>query len=79
MREIGVYEAKSHLPRILADVERGETITITRHGKAIALLMPVTPPRRPLAEVVDALLAFRERHPLDDVTVRELVEEGRKY
>lgn len=79
MREIGVYEARTNLPRILADVERGERVTTTRHGKAIALLTPLAAPRRRLAEVVDALLAFREKHPLDGVSIRDRVEEGRKY
>jgi prevent-host-death family protein len=40
MREIQVSEAKTHLPRLLDDVERGETIVITRHGWAIARLVP---------------------------------------
>jgi prevent-host-death family protein len=33
-------EAKSHLPQLLDDVERGETIVITRHGRAIARIVP---------------------------------------
>lgn len=40
MREIQASEAKTHLPQLLSDVERGETIVITRHGRAIARLVP---------------------------------------
>jgi prevent-host-death family protein len=40
MREIQASEAKTHLPRILDAVERGETVIITRHGRAIARLVP---------------------------------------
>jgi prevent-host-death family protein len=40
MREIPASEAKTHLPRLLGDVERGETIIITRHGRPIARLVP---------------------------------------
>ena len=40
MREISASEAKTHLPRLLGDVERGETIIITRHGRPIARLVP---------------------------------------
>lgn len=40
MHEIQASEAKTNLPRILTAVERGETIIITRHGRAIARLVP---------------------------------------
>ena len=33
MREVQASEAKAHLPRLLDEVERGETIVITRHGR----------------------------------------------
>jgi len=36
MREVQASEAKAHLPQLLDAVERGETIVITRHGRAIA-------------------------------------------
>jgi prevent-host-death family protein len=40
MREIQASEAKTHLPRLLDEVERGETVIITRHGRAIARIVP---------------------------------------
>ena len=40
MREVQASEAKTHLPQLLDDVERGETIVITRHGRPIARLVP---------------------------------------
>ena len=40
MREIQASEAKTHLPQLLDDVERGETVVITRHGRAIARIVP---------------------------------------
>ena len=42
MREIGAFEAKTHLSELLAVVEAGETVTITRRGKAVAQLVPMT-------------------------------------
>jgi antitoxin (DNA-binding transcriptional repressor) of toxin-antitoxin stability system len=36
MREIQASDAKTHLPQILDEVERGETVVITRHGRATA-------------------------------------------
>ena len=41
MREVGTYEAKTHLPELLRAVETGETIVITRRGTPIARLVPV--------------------------------------
>ena len=78
-RRIGAYEAKTHLPRILEDVARGETITITKHGVPVATLSPVAPDAT--VEVRDAtagLRSFRAAHPLRGLTVRELIDEGRR-
>jgi prevent-host-death family protein len=41
MKTIRTFEAKTHLSALLEQVERGEEITITRHGKAMARLVPV--------------------------------------
>ncbi len=43
MREIGAFEAKNKLSMLLDAVERGEEIVITRHGKAVARLVPDRP------------------------------------
>ena len=40
MRTIGAYEAKTHLPQLLERVSRGERITITKHGRPVARLVP---------------------------------------
>ena len=39
MREVGVFEAKNKLGRLLDLVGRGEEIIITRHRKAVARLV----------------------------------------
>lgn len=40
MEEIGAFEAKNKLAALLDRVENGEEIVITRHGKAVARLVP---------------------------------------
>jgi prevent-host-death family protein len=40
MDRIGAFEAKTHLPRLLDRVSRGESLTITRHGRPVAQLIP---------------------------------------
>ena len=81
MKFVGSYEAKTHLPRLLGQVEKGETITITKRGKPIAVLAPARPvPERDVKTVIEEMLAYRDRHgPVlgDDLTVREMIEEGR--
>jgi len=77
MKQVGVYEAKTKLARLLDEVEQGETITITRHGRPIARLVPVCGRQRSVGEAIVAIREFRKGHRLDGLTVRELIEEGR--
>ena len=41
MTAVNIHEAKTHLSRLLADVERGREVIITRSGKPVAKLVPV--------------------------------------
>jgi prevent-host-death family protein len=43
MAEIGTFEAKNRLSELLDRAERGEEVIITRRGKPVAKLVPVTP------------------------------------
>jgi len=38
---VGAFEAKTYLAALLGRVERGESITITKHGRPVARLVPV--------------------------------------
>ncbi|MBK8464163.1 MAG: type II toxin-antitoxin system Phd/YefM family antitoxin [Nigerium sp.] len=40
MKTVNVYEAKTHLSKLLEAVEAGERVTIARSGKPIADLVP---------------------------------------
>jgi prevent-host-death family protein len=60
LREVGAFEAKNKLGQLLDLVERGEEITITRHGKEVARLVPVRPIRS-REEARAALRRIRER------------------
>ena len=79
MRQIGSYEAKTHLPRLLDEVAAGETITITKHGVPVAVLGPVSSVSpMTTAEAIEGLLTFRRAHTLGGLTIRELIDEGRR-
>ncbi len=59
MREIGAFEAKTHLSELLAAAEQGETVTITRRGTPVARLVPVAGPSR--TEALRRLSGLRAR------------------
>ena len=78
MTDIGAYEAKTHFSQLLERVEKGERITITKHGKAVAVLGPVEPRRkRPVAEVIEDILEFRKGNRLEGLKIKDMIREGR--
>jgi prevent-host-death family protein len=83
METIGSYQAKTHLPQLLERVEHGEAFTITRHGRAVARLVPATPraARPDTAEVIAAMARFQEEEAPalgHKLSIRDLVNEGRR-
>ena len=79
MKTVGAYEAKTHLPRLLERVRKGERIVITRHGTAVAILQPPEHGEKgDPAEVIAEILKFREQHTWTARRLRELIEEGRR-
>jgi prevent-host-death family protein len=79
MRRIGAYEAKTHLPRLLDEVAEGETITITKHGVAVAVLVPAsTRSAMTTVAAIAGLRVFRRGHQLGGLSIRELIDEGRR-
>ena len=75
---MGAYDAKTHLPRLLDQVEAGETITITKHGRPVARLVPVRPDLAYAEDVIVALKSARAGVRLGEDGVRALIEEGRR-
>ncbi len=71
MRKIQASDAKAHLPSLLDEVERGETVVITRHGEPIARIVPEPDDRQ---ETINRVMAeieeFRKtmpRIPLEEI------------
>lgn len=61
MVTVNLVQAKAHLSDLLDKVEAGEEVIITRHGRAVAHIHPVAPPKHPLR--LDDLAAFRATMP----------------
>ena len=78
MKTVGSNEAKTHLPRLLDEVAAGETITITKHGVPVAVLSPVRPDGQRAAAAARDLREFRRKHHLDGLSIREMINEGRR-
>ena len=80
MKTIGAYEAKTHLPRLLDEVEKGERITITKHGRPVAVLVPPeSAPAPDIDELMERMRRCRTGNRLRGVSIRELIDEGRRY
>jgi len=82
MKEVGAFEAKNTLSALLNLVERGEEVTITRHGKAVARLVPPQPAvNREEARAAMARLRARAKELKLNLTMDEIKayrDEGRR-
>ncbi len=80
MREIQASEAKIHLAGLLDEVERGETLIITRHGRPIARIVPeVDRQQAKIDEAMETIRSLRRR--TGRIEVDELLsarDEGRR-
>ena len=80
MPTIGAFEAKTHLPKLLRRVANGERFVITRHNRPVAELIPFQPhDSDKVRAAIAGLKAFQDTHSLGGLSVRALIEEGRRY
>ena len=79
MKTIGAYAAKTHLPKLLERVTKGEKILITKHGVPMAVLQPPENLRHAAPEkAIAELRKFRQTHTLNGLSVKEMIQEGRR-
>jgi prevent-host-death family protein len=81
LETIGSFEAKTHLPQLLERAARGEEFTITKHGKPMARLVPAfsATPKSDVRAAVEAMKQFRKGRSLGASSIREMIEEGRRF
>jgi prevent-host-death family protein len=85
MITVGSFEAKTKLAELLDKVEAGETVTITRRGKAVARLVPALADeaervrRRALIEEIKRKRVGWDRGVKPGTTIPELIKAGRRY
>ena len=82
VREVAATEARARFAELLRQVEYGETVAITRHGRTVAHL---TPPHRDSEAREAAVARFRawreRRRPVGMTTdeILDLIREGRRF
>jgi len=83
MIAIGVYDAKTQLPKLLDRVSRGERFIITKHGRPVAELVPAGAEGAPdVKQIIQQMQEWQEREGPTlgpGLTIRELREEGRRF
>ena len=78
MREVGAFEAKTHLSELLAVVEAGETVTITRRGRAVARLVPIEDARADRLAALNRLKQVGAGLSLTSEEILSARDEGRR-
>jgi prevent-host-death family protein len=82
MRTVGSYAAKTHLPRLLQKVAKGEEFTITIHGRPVALLTSPHQERseEDIAQVIADFEAFSRKagRKVDWATLKAWRDHGRR-
>ena len=80
MKSVGAFDAKTHLNELLQRASKGETIRITRRGVPVAKLSPPDDGEKEDARsLIDAIRQLRKGATLGKITIRELIDEGRRY
>ncbi|MBC7785227.1 MAG: type II toxin-antitoxin system prevent-host-death family antitoxin [Burkholderiales bacterium] len=75
---VGIYEAKNKLSELLDRVEAGEVISVTRHGKQVALITPVHHDKPNAQEAIARVRKLRVGSRLNGMNIKQLRDEGRR-
>ncbi len=77
MRKVGIFEGKAHFSALIHDAKNGETILITKNGEAVAQIGPIQSSKSNHAkDAMRRILSSKAK--LGKLSVRELIEEGRR-
>ena len=80
MLTAGALQAKTNLAQLLDGIVQGETVVITRRGIPVATINPIAERQvQGKMQTIQAIKAFRQGNRLNGLSVRDLVEEGRRF
>jgi antitoxin (DNA-binding transcriptional repressor) of toxin-antitoxin stability system len=77
-----MFHAKTHFSQLLERVAKGEEITITKHDRPVAVLVPAgRPSRENIAEIFRQMDELRESLPKskDKTSLKDLINQGRRF
>jgi prevent-host-death family protein len=78
LEHIGSYDAKTKLSEILRKVQKGQSFTITNHGKPVADIVPSRAINSEhTLEAIQHILKIKGKH-VSNETLKESIEDGRK-
>jgi prevent-host-death family protein len=75
VKRVSLADAKAHLSRLVEEAATGETVCITRRGKAVAQITAVDTPRKRID--VAALRAMTDAMPMQPETARDFIRRMR--
>jgi antitoxin (DNA-binding transcriptional repressor) of toxin-antitoxin stability system len=79
---VGTFHAKTHFSQLLERVAQGEEITITKHDRPVARLVPANrPSREHVATIFRQMDALRQSLPKskDKTSLKDLINGGRRF
>ena len=79
MKTVGAFEAKAHLNQLLKPVSKGETIRITLRGIPAKLVPSGEGEAKDLKQTVREIREIRKGASRKGLTIRELINEGRRF
>lgn len=76
---MGAFEAKNRFSELLQRVGRGAEVTITKHDRPIARLVPASASEAlKRKQATAALRALSKRYSLKGLSIQKLIGEGRR-
>ncbi|MCL6445289.1 MAG: type II toxin-antitoxin system prevent-host-death family antitoxin [Alicyclobacillus sp.] len=79
MKEVGAYDVRTHFAELLDEVENGEVILVTRRGKPVAKIVPYHTEQMSLDDIMGEFERLRKQISTEGPSIREMIEEGRRY
>ena len=79
MRHVGVFAGKTHFSALIEDARNGETIVITKNGEAVAQIGPVLTEARSTVAADAMKRILSSKATLGKVSIRQLIDEGRRH
>ena len=78
--QVGAFEAKTQLSKLLELARKGQRVVITKHGVPVAELVPPSDTRRVEPQgIIKELKTIRGRTKTGKETIKQMIEEGRRF